>query len=243
MRFIPKQGEPAALRDWKRDMKARAPQNLNYSNLPADVKDEVKRELLIEQGHLCAYTMRRLSGLDDCHIEHIEPQSSAPNKDLIFSNMAACFPKNGGDVSAGYGAPIKADRLVTLNVDFVSPHRAGCDRRFQYDAAGAVGAVLGDAVAKQTIDTLQLNHDGLMDLRRIAVQAHGLAVARQATRTSRKLKSATEARRFATEVLQADAQGLLEPFCLALAQVALDYASKEDARSQGLRQSHGSGRT
>lgn len=238
MRFIPKQGEPLALRNWRLDMNARAPQNLNYGSLPTDVKEEVKRALLMKQGYLCAYTMRRLNGLEDCHIEHIEPQNSAPGKDLDFANMAACLPKNGGDVSAGYGAPIKAGRPVALNVDFVSPHAVGCDHRFQYNDSGLMQAALGDAAAQKTTEILKLHHDGLVELRRSAVQTYGLAVASRATRTPRKLKSASEARRFAAEVLQPDAQGQLEPFCVALAQVALDYAMREDARSQRLRQSH-----
>jgi len=85
-----------ALQNWVRDMRRVVPQNLSYGNLPTTVKDEVKQVLLAEQGHLCAYTLRRLHGVEDCHIEHVEPQNAAPGKDLDYANMAACIPKDGG---------------------------------------------------------------------------------------------------------------------------------------------------
>jgi len=239
MRSITKQGTPMALQNWVRDMRRDAPQNLSYDNLPTAEKDKVKKALLAEQGHLCAYTLRKLRDIEDCHIEHVEPQNAAPGKDLDYTNMAACIPKDGGDTSFGYGAPVKAGQVVTLNSDFVSPHSTSCSERFQFDEKGGVHEVAGDVAAQGTIATLKLNHPTLVDLRRSALQSHGLVIALRTTRTKRQLKSATEARRFAAEVLQPDARGQLEPYCVALAQVALAYADQEDARAQRLRFSHG----
>lgn len=238
MRSIDKRGTPGLLNDWKREMLA-SPQNLRYESLPTSVKDAVKLELLTEQGYLCAYTLRRIDGVNSCHIEHVEPQNAAPGKDLDYANMAACFPKDGGDVSSGYGAPTKAGQSVTFNVDFVSPHSSGCNVRFRFDADGGICAVTGDAAAQKTIELLRLDHDALADLRRGAIQAHGLAVSVRTTRTARKLKTAAEARRFAAEVLLHDGAGRFEPYSVALAQAALTYASREDARALRLRNQHG----
>lgn len=235
MRSIAKQGTPRALSSWVRDQQREAPHNLSYGSLPTPVKDEVKRALLVEQMYLCAYTLRKLSGIEDCHIEHVEPQNAAPGKDLDYANMAACVPKNGGDTSLGYGAPIKAGQAVTLNSDFVSPHSTSCSARFRFDDKGTVHAVAGDAAAQGTIATLKLNHSPLVDLRRSALQTHGLAVAFRTTRTTRRLKSAAEARQFAVDVLKPDGRGQLEPFCVALSQVALAYADDEEARAKRLR--------
>lgn len=235
MRAIVKQGIPMTLQNWVRDMRRDAPQNLSYDNLPTAIKDDVKRALLMEQGHLCAYTLRKLHGIDSCHIEHVEPQNAAPGKDLDYANMAACVPKDGGNTSFGYGAPIKAGKAVTLNADFLSPHMPGCDTRFRFDDKGCVRSATGDAAAQGTINTLKLDHGALIELRRAALQAHGLTIATRTTRTARQLKSAAEARRFAAEVLRPDGSGQLEPFCVALAQVALAYAEREEARSQRLR--------
>lgn len=234
MRHIVKGGEPSALRTWKSN-NAQSLQNLAYGNLPSDVKKQIKAALLTEQGLLCAYTMRRLASAADCHIEHVQPQNAAPGLDLDYVNMAACFPKDGGDTSHGYGAPIKAGATVTLGSDFVSPHQAGCDRRFGYTADGKISPAPEDQAAASTITFLGLDHEQLTELRRHAIEAHGLAVQRRTTRTARKLKSAAEARRFAAEVLRADTHGYLEPYCVVLAQVALDYANKEEARAKRMR--------
>ncbi|MBT9456695.1 MAG: TIGR02646 family protein [Burkholderiaceae bacterium] len=234
MRSITKRGEPQALTAWKREMQV-VPQNLQYGNLPSDVKDEVKRALLQEQGWLCAYTLRRLRDGASCHIEHVMPQGLAPDLDLDYSNLAACFPPDGGDVSHGYGAPVKAGQAVRLNIDFVSPHGPACEVRFQFDTKGSVQGAQGDLAAQRTVDLLKLDDRSLGELRRSAIEAHGLGLVRRTNRVARKLKSAAEARRFAAEVLMTDHGGRLEPFCVALAQVALAYAEKEEARSQRLR--------
>jgi uncharacterized protein (TIGR02646 family) len=238
MRYVAKGAEPQKLRKWKTD-NAASPQNLQYGNLPGEVSKQVRAALLREQGYLCAYTMRRLQSVADCHIEHVQPQNTAPGLDLDYANMAACFPRDGGDRSSGYGAPIKGGQPVTLNVNFVSPHQIGAADRFQYNGKGEISANRNDVAALGTISMLKLCHDQLVELRRRAIETHGLAVQRGTTRKAIKLKSAAEARRFAYEVLQPDANGQLEPFCVALAQVAIEYAAIEEARSQRLRAQHG----
>jgi uncharacterized protein (TIGR02646 family) len=241
MRFIAKGAEPSALTVWKKMMQA-SPENLNYGNLPGNEREAVKRSLLKEQAYLCAYTLRRLDGIENCHIEHVEPQNVAQEKDLDYGNMAACFPKDGGDTSHGYGAPVKGGTRMIPSVNFVSPHSAGCETRFIYNDKGGVSPAGTDEAAQKTIETLKLDHGSLMELRRHAIEAHGLSLRLRTIRTSRNLKSATEARRFAAEVMLPDSNGRLEPYCVVLAQVALDYAEKEEARSRRLRTHHGDSR-
>ncbi|SFZ78009.1 retron system putative HNH endonuclease [Chitinimonas taiwanensis] len=234
MRHVVKKAEPQALRDWK-SSNQQSPQNLNYSNLPSDVRNQVRAALLNEQGHLCAYTLRRIRSITDCHIEHIRPQNTNPELDLDYANMAACFPKDGGDKSSGYGAPIKGGQGISLNENFISPHEASTNNRFLYNSKGEVSASDHDVAALGTINILQLCHKQLVELRRTAIEAHGLTIQRSTTRKSKKLKSAAEARRFAREVLQPDSNGQLEPFCVVLAQVALKYADNEEARARRIR--------
>lgn len=231
MRSIPKSGEPRELAEWKRNMRD-SPQNLEYDNLPKDIKDPIKSALLKEQGWLCGYTMRQLTSIEDCHIEHIEPQNDTPEKDLNYSNMAACFPHEGGNTSHGYGAPVKGGAKVQLNVDFVSPHHQSCERRFQYDALGQIFPRENDAAAKGTIELLNLDHDALKELRRRAIEVHGLSHGRRTTRTARALISASAARRLAEEIKKAAPNGRLEAFCIAISQVAQAYADKEEDWSQ-----------
>jgi len=237
MRYVSKGQEPRDLRKWKAD-NAASPQNMKYGNLPTEVNTQVRAALLIEQGYLCAYTLRRLQSVADCHIEHVQPQNAAPGLGLDYANMADCFPKDGGDRSSGYGAPIKGGQPVSLNVNFISPHQIGCADRFCYNGKGEISANQNIVAVLGTISMLKLCHEQLVELRRRAIETHGLAVQRGTTRKARKLKSAAEASRFAYEVLQPDANGQLEPFCVALAQVAIEYAAKEETRSQRLRAQH-----
>ncbi|MFZ2302108.1 MAG: retron system putative HNH endonuclease [Gallionella sp.] len=238
MRSITQSAEPVDLTNWKQTMQS-SPQNLNYDNLQSEEKDAIKASLLKEQGYLCAYTMLRLRDVSDCHIEHIQPQSAtAPGIDLDYTNMVACFPKDGGNVTHGYGAPVKAGLSVTPNSNFVSPHSPNCEQRFLYSGKGHVCAAADDVAANQTIQTLRLNHNTLVDLRRRAIEAHGLTLRHSSARRPRALKSAAEARRFAAEVMQFGADNCLEPFCVALSQVALEYAAKEETRARRMRAQH-----
>lgn len=177
--------------------------------------------------------------VNDCHFEHVEPQNAARGKSLDYANMVACWPANGGDKFSGYGAPVKDGAAVRLNVDFVSPHSPGCEARFVYEASGAVRPREADAAAQGTIDLVKLCHEQLCELRRRAAQASGIVISARGMRSQSRLKSAAAARRFAADVLQPDAQGRLEPFCVALSQIALKYAEQEEKRSQRLRSGHG----
>jgi uncharacterized protein (TIGR02646 family) len=239
MRSIKKSSEPSDLRKWKRDTQRNCSENLSYENLPGDVKNAVKTSLLKEQGYLCAYTMQRLQAVDDCHIEHVQPQNAARTLDLDYGNMAACFPRDGGDTSHGYGAPIKGGTEIELNVDFVTPHSLGCEQRFLYDTKGEIQPAAADVAADKTISTLKLNHGPLVDLRHRAIETHGLTLRKGSMRSKQKMKSAAQARQFAEEVVKTAPDGRLEPFCLALAQVASSFADKEEGRAQRIRAQHG----
>jgi uncharacterized protein (TIGR02646 family) len=241
VRSIRKLPEPPELKKWKKDMEA-SPQNLSYDNLSGEVKEEIKKRLLEEQGYLCAYTLRRLNGVDDCHIEHVLPQNAAREKDLDYGNMAGCFPPDGGDTSHGYGAPVKAGIPVIHNANFVTPHSLGCEQRFRYDGKGGIHATDGDSAAENTILVLKLDHGALADLRRRAIETQGLSLRSGSARKPANPISAAQARRLAEEVSKPDAAGRLTPFCVVLRQVALEYAEKEEKRSQRLRAEHGDGR-
>ncbi len=86
MKFIRKAPEPRLLRQWRLENR-RSPQNLSYQNIPSKAKAELRASLLEEQGHLCAYTMMRISTAERGHIEHIFAQSSRPDLEVAYSNM------------------------------------------------------------------------------------------------------------------------------------------------------------
>jgi uncharacterized protein (TIGR02646 family) len=232
VRSIIKLAQPAALRNWKLDNQD-SPQNLTYQNLDSATKDQIKHHLLIEQGYLCAYTMLRLESVSSCHIEHIQAQTHAPQLSLEYTNMAACYPANGGN-PCGYGAPFKAGNAVVLNRNFVSPHGPNVNERFTFNTKGYVTAAEGDEAAEQTISLLALNDKSLQELRAQALQAHGIGLHRNKLRTPRRTLSAAAARRFSQQILSPDANGYLEPFCVALSQAARQFAEQEEKRAARL---------
>lgn len=61
------------------------------------IKTEIQQQLLIEQGYLCAYCMRRINA-KNMKIEHWHSQAQYPEKQLLYSNLLAVC--NGNDVGA-----------------------------------------------------------------------------------------------------------------------------------------------
>lgn len=70
----------------------------SYNNMPSDIKAIVLEKLMEEQGHLCAYCMRRIplkKGIIKATIEHIQPQNSISEEErLNHQNMLAVCPGN-----------------------------------------------------------------------------------------------------------------------------------------------------
>lgn len=87
MRYIKKGKEPASLTIYKKQSNA----YFDGCN-----KADIRKQLLLDQGFLCAYCMRRISE-DDMKIEHWLPQSKCVNgKDLDFSFMLGVCNGNAG---------------------------------------------------------------------------------------------------------------------------------------------------
>jgi uncharacterized protein (TIGR02646 family) len=219
MRQITKGPEPQAIRHWKEE-NAAVPQNLTYENMP---KAPVKLQMLAEQGHLCAYTMQRIPTVDDCHIEHIVPQSQ-PNQpqhlDIDYNNLLACVPSNTPGhrpqvANFPYGASKKGHTCVDDN-NFVSPLREDVEARFRYSTDGSVAPAASDGAAASTINILRLNHGQLRELRRAAIDERILD----------RDFSADEAEALSRTIMTADTAGRMPEFCLAISQVATWYANR-----------------
>jgi len=78
-----------------------------YANMPKNIKEEVLESLMNEQGHLCAYCMRRIpekrklpEGVHPATIEHWFPQNPETGEDigqgLDYRNMYAVCAGNRG---------------------------------------------------------------------------------------------------------------------------------------------------
>lgn len=89
-------------------------ENEAYDRLRNPLKDQVREALMLEQGHLCAYCMRRIpderiletdTELSDVYIEHWTARSSdvkvAENKSLDYNNLLAVCSGNEKAPEAG----------------------------------------------------------------------------------------------------------------------------------------------
>ena len=233
MRSIHKHAEPRALNQWKADNRD-SPQNLVYQGggFPAE---EIRQSLLTEQGHLCAYTMRRLktarqcaaegkSTTAACHIEHLLPQSrQVPGEDIDYQNMVACFPPSQSSAACPYGAHKKADFDPTTG-GFVSPLSNGAASHFAFGTDGAIRGVTPDGEA--TIKILGLDHKILTHDRAAAIR--GWLYPRG---TTKKPVSAQQAQRLIQELQTPDQEHCLQPFCEAAIQALQKHALREEKRA------------
>ena len=230
MRAINKREQPQELIRWRAD-NAAVPQNLVYG-AGAFPSEAVRESLLLEQFHLCAYTMRPLKtavqcqarGLDtraSCHIEHVLPQCrNVPGEDVDYRNMVACYPPSQSRIACEFGAHAKAD-FDPSHGNFVSPLSPNAQAHFEFDERGAVRGCTPDGAA--TIEVLNLNEKTLVNDR--------AAVIKGALQPRGKKLSAQAAQRLAQQALQPDAQLRLPAYCIAIAQSALRHAAREEQRA------------
>lgn len=90
MRAIAKAAEPVRLTQYRAQPGA-AYDGGNFT----PVKEEICRALLVEQGHLCAYCMQRITS-DSMKVEHWHSQKRYSSEQLIYRNMLGCCTGNEG---------------------------------------------------------------------------------------------------------------------------------------------------
>ena len=126
MKHIQKAGAPRGYSQWC--VTVAGTTQADYRELPATEKQALLVALIIEQGALCAYTMRRI-GADSAHVEHIKPESRCradqPESDLDYGNMVACFPREGMRRAYRYGAQ-KKDNWWKTTVQSLCRRFIGC---------------------------------------------------------------------------------------------------------------------
>ena len=232
MRHIQKKNEPQSLTQW-RAVHQNDP-NFGYSLIEVNLRGEIRRALVAEQGGLCAYTGRRIDE-SSCHIEHPKPQVHCMNgEDASFANMLACVPAPNVP-GLPYGAHKKgAWPDATEEVLFVSPLRPGCEERFSFTLHGEIRASsLTDAAATRTIDRLGLNHALMQQFRKAAIEA--TLEIRGRGQASLDLHRA----RVRLSSLRAAEQnhGSLEPFCFVLKQALQKHIARVEAIRESKRQS------
>lgn len=173
MRWIDKRRAPPLLTTWQR--RNAADINFGYDLMRKDqaVRQQLAEKLLDEQGHICAYTGRRI-GPASFHMEHVKPQEFCePAETVDYHNIVACYPEPNRSQPCPYGAERKGNFPKPGEEHlFVSPLDHSCESRFHYTYSGHVRPRNhSDEAASRTITELNLDHAELQTLRRAAVQA------------------------------------------------------------------------
>jgi uncharacterized protein (TIGR02646 family) len=177
MRYIKKESCPPSLTKWI--AMNRSLPNFEYSSLPGEVKEDLKRALLLEQGYLCAYTGLRIEE-GTHHIEHMISQATClaagkPERTVDYHNIVACYP-GAHDPNPGFGALHKDQKenwpAIGEESNFLKPTDATCEARLRYlDNGGIRAENPGDYSAAITIAKLNLKDQALVRLRREALLA------------------------------------------------------------------------
>jgi len=223
MRYISANTAPEALVRWKAE-RNHVGQALDFKDLgrvsangsEVDVKAEIKKQRLMDQGYLCAYTMVRISE-SSSHIEHVTPQAvsrarGAQEETVEYGNMIACYPMREEEGGIPFGAAYRGNRELAIH-----PLDSRCERLVKYRRIGRVES--SDDSVSQTLDhTLNLNHPTLVDRRAETFNRAGVGLRSEQPLTEKA------AQRLADAVFQPDDGGKLPPFCIAVAHAALEHA-------------------
>lgn len=126
MIYIQKKSEPDLL------LKYRYEKNAAFDDMDSDVKNQLRESLLKEQGHLCAYCMKRIGDPKEVKIEHFEPRT--PENELQYHNLlAVCRGGEGGPAKARCCDTKKENRPI-----FINPLSKSDMNRIYYNNSGEI---------------------------------------------------------------------------------------------------------
>ena len=145
MIYIKKGSEPRKLQTYRRQP------NATFDDMDADVKTQLRNSLLAEQGHLCAYCMRRICNEHDVKIEHWSPRNS--ENELDYNNLlAVCYGNQGSPKEEQTCDTRKGSDAISI-----SPLNESDMRRIYYSNSGEIHS--DDAIADAEMQNI-LNLNG-----------------------------------------------------------------------------------
>jgi uncharacterized protein (TIGR02646 family) len=217
MRYIQRGNEPIELTQFK------AAENddwtATYDDLTRVEKNAIRKQMAEEQGYLCGYCGVRILDVEgDCHIEHVEAQSTKRERELDYSNMlGSCMGRDVKDKKRRVPEHCGESRG---NRDLrVTPFMQDCEESFVFGNDGRIEAAEDPAkqvAANDTIEKLQLNVKRLRGARAAAIEAALQGLENASTEEMR-----IEAERYEKT---SPVDGKLDPFAFAIRQVLLSYA-------------------
>ncbi len=227
MKYIKKKREPSSLQRWKRQTPHYKDQP--WDVLPSKVKDDIRKSLLNEQGHICCYCGMRISDKDSS-IEHLKPQARNKYPALKFDYknnlLASC---NGGATHRKkhreknlHCDPRKHDWFV-VNL-MVSPLDQFCEEYFSFTTNGEIlpSTDRGKTIkATTTINKLGLDVSRLNKHRREAINGFFIEF------DELEIMAPSEAKKTVQQLIRGlkkrDSESKFTPFCIAVISVLKQY--------------------
>lgn len=158
MKQIVKTTEPNSL------LQHRASQFSNFDNIPLVTKEELRQNLLSEQGHICCYCMKRIPEHSSPYmkVEHFKCQDNFGAMQLTYINLfGACTGNEGQPKIKQTCDTKKGNTALTINPISILPI---CETLFKYNAEGEISSINDSAdINRQLNDILNLNMQTLKD--------------------------------------------------------------------------------
>ena len=171
MKYIQKTNCPHSYSQWCTEVAGT--NQSDWREVPSAQKDRVLAAMIVDQGGLCAYTMRRIDN-NSSHVEHIKPQSLCREElrgsDLDYTNLVACLPRHSMTKQYRYGAQFKDNWWDNDGAEFVSPLQSICERIFRFKLDGEIEAIDNRGEARTTIAVLSLDHRSLTEDRKRVIE-------------------------------------------------------------------------
>jgi len=171
MRYIPKRlsNEPVSLK---------ATRLTDGATFDDTNKEDIRAILLLEQGYLCAYCMRRIDnnrndkGLPNTRIEHYETQATRPDLQLTFVNMLGVCDGNEGNPKRLQHCDKKRTKNKALTID---PRNENCEQLIKYESSGIIKSDNRE-VDNDLNNELNLNNQRFRNNRKKAIDTAILAI-------------------------------------------------------------------
>jgi len=158
MKYIEKRSQPYDLNNWIRNKP-----NLCYDNITKKRKKFIRKKLLEDQGYICCYCQKRITGIRkdnkiDTEIEHIKPQEFCSDIETVsYDNiLVSC---NGNQLKDNQFL-VEQDRHCNnfrqskaLNINLLNNN---CENKIYYDLNGGIYAVDNNQDIEDAIINLNL---------------------------------------------------------------------------------------
>jgi uncharacterized protein (TIGR02646 family) len=165
MKQINKIQEPQSL------VRHRANQPAFYHNLPLAAMNDLRANLLTEQGHICCYCMKRIpqkierdgTVYYEMKVEHYKCQDNYSALQLKYSNIfGACTGNEGNPKKLQTCDTKKGNTDITINPILANPN---CETQIKYLSNGEIHSD-DPIIERELTEVLNLNMQTLVDGRR-----------------------------------------------------------------------------